>query len=593
MKNLYLPLLLLLTLFAAGCQTDDDDDGGGGVTGDGLGDVFVRVEFNGQSVEGASIVTDPVSIEGVTDETGSVLLKDIPVGSYRFMADRAPLGRGVTGVMVEDNLLKNIDIRLEAGDYITPRLRLYTLNGAFNYDLSEPVELEGSVMDDDEPASFTITLESDLSGVVATTRPGANGVFRFSETLPEGIHQLKVSTEDSDGIEVQTSLPNRISITRQPDAVEFDSVAIVDGQLTLYWQASQEPGFENYEILRQSNNSNFFSTLATINQITTESYVDATAEYGVPYTYKIRVNTNAGGSRDSEFRTGRYILPGIDLQTGIVMLRADHERPYLYGLDRINNNMLFINTDTRSVEKTIFVGSAPADLAFSLDNDLAYIANYGSSQIAVIDLETQEKTRDLIVDVNAASWEGNPYRLTVLNNNRIAWTSEDQWCSISIVNASNGAHLGSGASIYQPGLLSSEDGQILFATESGSTGSQAIRFSFDDNELSEISSSNSSTNFGSRDACLSGDGRYLFYKGAKLLTNNLNTNLGSVNDHILASTDEGDVVVGRRNVWDAETFAIQSVLPFEADLAVIPRGGRTAYIYLDEASQLIVVDLPE
>lgn len=433
---------------------------------------------------------------------------------------------------------------------------------------------------------------------------GPDGFFSFRTSIDDVDQAMYTDENISIGVtyyyRVRLVLNNGASVDSelisglyQPSPVNIDSVSIIDGGLTIFWEPSDNANFSRYTIRRStSGEDGFFQQVASIDDVTTRSYVDQNVELGTTYHYKIILRLLSGGEIDGEAFRARYQLEGIDLMTGIVRMKADDERPYIYALDRANNNMLFINTSTETVEKTIFVGSSPTDLTISFDNTTAYIANYGSSQIAVVDLNTQEKTGDISVDTDVGTWDGNPYRLTMLSNNRIAFTSEDQWNSIKVINAGNGVNLFTAGSIYQPGLITNSTGTLLFATESGSSGSQAIRYTVQDNGLLETSASFSSSN-GNRDACITRDNNFLFYNGSKLLVNNMSTELGSINDEILACTDSGDVVVGERNIWDGETFAIISNLQFEPDLAVIPAGSRTAYLYSDATSQLIVVELPE
>ena len=68
-------------------------------------------------------------------------------------------------------------------------------------------------------------------------------------------------------------------------------------------------------------------------------------------------------------------------------MRTDPKRPYIYAVDKVNNNLLFVNTDTKQLEKNIFIGSVPVDLDLSLDAKELYVANFGSTQIAVVDLD--------------------------------------------------------------------------------------------------------------------------------------------------------------------------------------------------------------
>ena len=591
MKGIF-TLVFLAMLALSGCPADDETGGGDDPNTDGLGDLFVKVTQNGDPVGGAIITTDPPSITDSTDATGTVLLQDLEVGAYRVFADKSPIGQGVAGVQVMDDQLVEAFLSLQAGTYNAPYLYIFTDN--YYVDAGSPILIRGTVSDDSPAQSLTIAFNSSLDGPLGTAVPfSSNGNFEIRlDSLSPGEHRITASTKDDENLTAFAELT--LQVIKLPDAVVVDSV-YSDGQgLRIDWQPSAETEFVRYKVLRSEYDQNdYYQEIAYIDDQSVSSYLDEEVTYATTYYYKIAVEVADGYVSESEFVQGRYLLPGISLGLGLVRLIADAERPYLYGLDRVNNNMVFINLEDGAVEKTIFVGSAPSDISLSLDNTLAYIANYGSSRIAVVDLESKEKIRDITVDTQAGSWEGNPYRLAVMAGNRLAFTSEDQWNSVKLVNAETGVHLYDVGSVYQPGLLTNEDGTVLYVTESGSSGSTVIRYNLEGSTLTQVDQSNGSYGYGDRDAFITADGKYIYYNGLKLLAANLGTLVGTFNDNIMAATADGGVAVGRRNVWDGETFAILAELPIEPDLVVIPPGTRRAYLYVDVTGQLITYELPE
>ena len=84
-----------------------------------------------------------------------------------------------------------------------------------------------------------------------------------------------------------------------------------------------------------------------------------------------------------------YANTTISVGSTLYELIADPTRPYVYASDSDNNSVLFINTSTKEVEKSISVGSRPTDMDLNIDNSLLYVAVAGGSTIAIIDLETQ------------------------------------------------------------------------------------------------------------------------------------------------------------------------------------------------------------
>jgi YVTN family beta-propeller protein len=92
----------------------------------------------------------------------------------------------------------------------------------------------------------------------------------------------------------------------------------------------------------------------------------------------------------------------------------------MYATIPSQNSVAIINTITLAVESTVFVGSGPANLAFSPDGSKAYIANSTSNFVVVFDTQTRmvvnsfvlpEQPRDVVF--------GSLGRLWVLGQNQI------------------------------------------------------------------------------------------------------------------------------------------------------------------------------
>ena len=114
--------------------------------------------------------------------------------------------------------------------------------------------------------------------------------------------------------------------------------------------------------------------------------------------------------------TGVY----IDVGSQIEAMMADPKRPYIYGVDKVNNSLHFINLTTNTVEKTIFVGSSPVDLDINLQGTTLYVANFGSTQIAR-SISHPHHGGSISVDTTVGTWDGIP----------TAWPARrvTRWCS--------------------------------------------------------------------------------------------------------------------------------------------------------------------
>jgi DNA-binding beta-propeller fold protein YncE len=290
-------------------------------------------------------------------------------------------------------------------------------------------------------------------------------------------------------------------------------------------------------------------------------------------------SAGTGGGPTGEF---------IDVSTQVEAMAVDPVRPYLYALDRVNNNFLFINLETKSLEKTIFVGSSPVDLDFDADVAEAYVANFGSTEIAVVDLDAQEVGRTLFVDTNAGTWEGNPYRLAVTAFNTLVFTSEDQWNDLKLVNASNGGAIAAVGSIYSPELAATADGTTLFVAESGG---DLYRYEVTEATLTQVDATGDGFGNGDGLAVITGDEQYVFYGRQKILTSNLKSVVGEFSDPILATNDDGSIAVSASHVYDGNNFGIIALTSLTTQVLALSTDARTLYLYDIATSRIYIQDL--
>lgn len=448
-----------------------------------------------------------------------------------------------------------------------------------------------AIVDDLEDASNELDIEwsSNIDGVINTEDANLNGssLFMFS-ALSTGQHIITLEVTDSDKLKSSDQIT--IDVVDTPDPVTLNPIETMTGGLKLNWTISTEAEFANYRILRSQNNTGPFDIIDIISDINTNNFSDTNISFGVRYFYQIGVVLNNGEEVLSNIESELFEGENIDLGVNIVRMILDPSRPYIYALDQLNNSLLFINKESKVVEKTIFVGSSPTDIDISIDNSKAFIANFGSTQLAVIDLVNQEKVDEIFVDTQGG-WDGNPHRISCLSNNRLVFTSEDQWCDLKLVNAETGASLYNTGSIYQPGLLSNSTGDIIYATESGSSGSATLRFNLSGNELIEVDESDGGSSFGFRDGCISGNDEFIFHRRIKYFSNNLSSVLGSFNENIIDCNFDGSIAIGEENIWDAEEFAIIKPLPISSSILRLDHDENTIYIYDNNSSKIYITSI--
>jgi len=584
MKKALIFGMFILTLSA--CKKENNDP----QNENSKGSIFATVFHYGDIIEGAIITTEPSSTEAKTDITGTAILSDVPIGGYKVNATHPNIGSGSASVTVTENEVMEVRINLIGGAFENPIVGITRPSDNTIFNVGEMIDFEGSISDsEDNPSEIKIEWSSNIDGVLSSNSADNNGVTTFStDKLSEGEHTITLKATDSDGL-VTTDEIN-IIIKKLPNAVTLNTIEVTTSGLILNWSTSDETEFTNYQITRSENESGPFEVIEIFSDRMNTSFTDENVIFGIRYFYQINVVLNNGDQSYSNIESNLFEGENIDLGVNIVRMKVDERRPYIYALDQINNSLLFINKETKEVEKTIFVGSSPSDLSINLSNTKMYVANFGSTLIAVIDLQTQEKVDDLTVDPNLGSWEGNPYRLACMGDDKLAYTSEDQWNSIKLINSNTGAFISGVGSIYMPGLLTSPDQTVLYVSESGSSGSQVIRFNLEGEELKQVDDSFSSSN-SNRDSCISKDGTYIFYNRKKLLLNNLQSIVGSFSESIYACNFDGSIVIGNENIWNADNFSIIKALPVSSNIMSLDPDDTTLYIYDNNSSKIYLISI--
>ncbi len=578
-------LLIGILLLTLSCCKEDEP------TVEQKGSIYVTVVFQGQVIAGAQISTEPATEIVTTDITGTAIISNVPIGGYKVNAFKQGVGSGSTSVTVPENEVREVAIYLIEGVFENPQVKIESPIDLSSHNIGDEISFSAIVSDEqDTPNTLSLEWSSDRDGVLNTDPANSDGIASFStNALSEGKHVITLKVKDSDDYESTDQVT--IEIKKLPDATTLNPIEIVSNGLKLTWSASSDPDFSKYRILKSENSSDSFEVIDVITDVNTLSFTDTNVYFNTRYYYRVAVVINNGDESFSNTESKLFEGENIDLGVNIVRMIIDPERPYIYALDRINNSLLFINKDTKTVEKTIFAGSKPSDIDISLDNSKAYVANYGSNQIAVVDLETQEIVNNLFVEVG--TWDGgNPYRLACLADDKIVFVSENQWVNIKLVSAINGSTISTVlGNAYYPGLLTNSSGTIVFVTESGSSGSEIIRYDLTGDMLNKVDQSDAGSANGLRDGSISGNDTYIFHLGSKYLTHNLSTKLGSFSEKIIDCNYDGSIAIGEEYIWDAETFSIIKPLPVSSSILRLDNDDNTIYIYDNNTSKIYITTI--
>jgi hypothetical protein len=168
----------------------------------------------------------------------------------------------------------------------------------------------------------------------------------------------------------------------------------------------------------------------------------------------------------------------------------------------------------------------------------------------------------------------------------LAFTSEDQWNNIKIVNAQTGAYVSHAGSIHSPFLDSNPERTIVY----GMDGSDVLRFNFSNGTLTEVDESNVSSGY-RRNIAVSRDGKFIFTGKTKLLANNLSSNLGTFGENIFECNLDGTIAIGETKIWNADDFSIIRTLPIESEIMELDYDNETLYIYDINSSKIFITTI--
>lgn len=577
----YILLLLLIPFLSITCKEEDEP-----IYDSEFGSIYVTVKQSNDLIPEAIVLTNPETNFFQTDFSGSVIVKDIEPQTYQILAYHPDFGTGTGAAIVKSGEVTALEIDLIPGVFENPIVNFVSPENGSELDVDTPIEFSVIVSDnDDSPPSINLEWSSNLDGLLSTQSAGSNGVASITvDNLSEGDHIIQVKAKDSDGF-IGGAIVN-INISDIPNSVFLNPLQGLSTGIQLNWTTSDESSFSNYKIYRSLNNTSNFDQIETIDNVNTTSYFDNDVSIGENYYYQVGVNLSNGEERLSNTQFIPYEGVSIYVGTQVERMVVDPERPFLYALDRVNNSLLFIDTDQGILAKTIFVGSSPTDLDLSIDGEKLYIANFGSTQINVIDLTTQEIDFSFFVDPDVGTWDGNPYRIAALSGNRLAFTSEDQWNSVKIVDATTGNNLAVGSSIYRPELYTNIDGTVLYAAESGSSGSQVLRYNVTSNSLSEVDESGSGS--AQRGSFITANGEFIFFRKQKILASNLQSSLGTFPDNIYAANKNGTIALGEEQYYSGSNYSILGNLPVASKIIAADPNDDIFYIYNTTSSSIIV-----
>jgi hypothetical protein len=299
MKSFYMAIIMVATLFF-GCKKEEQSKST-------KGDIYVTVKSNsgyssGSLLKGVGVFTVPPTKQGITDEFGTVLLKDIEAGTYEVFANLEGYGSGKSVLKVRADSLNLIDILIVRGvkTGFTPEIEmtLPTLPALFSP--GDPVVFSLNVKDlDSAPASISVVISSNLDGKLVETQPDATNYIRFETAkLSGGVHQITITATDKDKY---SSVMSFELSTLAPSKIEMNHISAKDGQVILGWKKYTSSDFLRYEVYRSNSDDQDGQLITSFGSADSIKYTDRTPPIVSEIYYYVKIVNLSNYSRISNY----------------------------------------------------------------------------------------------------------------------------------------------------------------------------------------------------------------------------------------------------------------------------------------------------
>ena len=271
----------------------------------------------------------------------------------------------------------------------------------------------------------------------------------------------------------------------------------------------------------------------------------------------------------------------------ITKMATDLQRPYIYALQPPalsgqNGQLLFINTGTGNIDKTLPVGINPVDLTINYGEGRLYIASWGENATYVVDLVSQTLLPQLLLGTDV-------YKINAGKPGRIVTEGEDQWIAVNIIDTSTGNTVGSMPWPEREGDGEMDPtGTIYYHCDNNISDAYIHKEQITNDVATEVAGSNQHP-YGSRNLVLSPDGTTLFWQGY-IYDANLNE-LGSLGEQIYATTAHGDVALGSQHAFNSRNGQILYTWPFSASVMAVSGDQQKVFLYNSTSSQIVVIPM--
>ncbi len=270
----------------------------------------------------------------------------------------------------------------------------------------------------------------------------------------------------------------------------------------------------------------------------------------------------------------------------IVKMAADLQRPYIYALQPPalsgqNGQLLFINTSTGNIDKTLPIGINPVDLTIHYGENRLYIASWTEDATYVVDLNSQTLLPPLLLGTDV-------YKINAGKPGQIIIEGEDQWINVSLINTADGSTITSG-SFREGDAEFDPTGRYYYHGDYNISGAGITKYDMSSNSFSSVTGAAGHYYYGSRNVVMSADGTRIFWTGAAYDAN-LN-DLGYLGEEIYATTAHADLALGTQHVFNSHNGQIIYTWPFTSTVIAVSGDQQKVFLYNSTSNQLAIIPM--
>jgi hypothetical protein len=442
------------------------------------------------------------------------------------------------------------------------------------------------------------TISYDITELTATWRSNKDGLLHTSN--PDISGDIAFYTSDLSYNEHVVTL----TVTFHADTIAIDSVIVkvgIPNGLTLYtlekdnnsvlltWSKSPINDFLYYQVYRtEAEGIGYNSTLIqTIEFQDDTTFRDTSVVIGKDYRYQVYVENQLGISTASNEQTiamGNF----IEYQGEIKKMIYDRERDYIYAIDFDNNQLLFINTLTKSIEKQLAVAQEPVDLDIDANGEFLYVACTGtinSRKISKVDLNLQQVETNLTIPYWPSSIEcGLPNRLLI--------TTPYSGIQMALIDAESGSAIAtSWISVDDPDIEIASDGITLYSGDSGTSYARLTKWNISNDTIIRIYLSTEIEFHPKKSLILNNNEDFMYYAGKKRGVFNINAIYGNFSDDIYALSANGEIAVGTSGIYNTSSYNMMEQLSFSSTVMAISRDNKNLYLFDKDRFRVYILNL--